>query len=167
MRNGNLPSRGSAVGGGVTAGKKHSRRCLAALIFLPALVCSVVSAAAELVIKDAWVKLAPKGTGNHAAYMQLLNTSAKPITIVAISTPKYERVLLHQTKIVNDRVQMEHVESLDIPAKSTLTLTPGAAHLMLIGSRQPQKSKELISFIFVFGDGTRQEFQAITEANHE
>jgi copper(I)-binding protein len=123
--------------------------------------------AAQLVVEDAWVQLAPPGVPSHAAYMRLINNNKKTLIIEHISAVGYAQVMLHQTKIVKDKVQMNHMESLEIPAATSVVLKPGTIHLMLMQPLHPQKIDDQVSITLKFDDGTEQQFTALVQANHE
>ncbi len=140
----------------------------AAVTVLISFCCFALSAsAAQLIVEDAWIKLAPPGVTSHAGYLRLTNNNKHALTISHISAVGYAQAMLHQTKIVKDKVQMDHVDVLDVPAGASIVFTPGATHLMLMNPQQPQKINDQVSITLKFSDGTQQKFIAIVQANHE
>lgn len=145
--------------------KKNAQVTAALLI---ALFCFVMNvSAAPLMVEDAWIKLAPPGATSHAAYVRLINNSKQALSISHISAVGYAQAMLHQTKIVKDKVQMDHLDVLEVPAGVSVTLTPGATHLMLMNPQQPQKINDQVTITLEFSDGTEQKFIAVVQANHE
>jgi periplasmic copper chaperone A len=123
--------------------------------------------AAQLIVKDAWIALAPPGVAAHAAYLHLVNNNKKSLTITQMVATHYSQVLLHQTKIVNDKVQMEHAHKFEIFADSSLFMTPGATHLMLIKPQKIQKINDQVSITLTFDDGSQQQVIASVQSRHE
>ncbi len=147
--------------------KKNSEVTHKALLLSLLMCVSLQVSAAKVIVENAWIKLAPPGMTSHAAYLQLNNISKQALVIKHVSAENYERVMLHQTKLINDRVQMEHLETLVVPAQSSLVLSPGATHLMLMGPRRPQKLNEPVVFTLTFSDDTQEHFTAIVKPDGE
>ncbi len=136
-------------------------------LFIGLFCLAVAVSAAPLTIEKAWIKLAPPGATSHAGYLRLINNNKQALTISRISAAGYAHAMLHQTKIVKDKVQMDHLHGLEIPAGASITLTPGATHLMLMNPQQPQKINDQVSITLELSDGTQQTFIAIVQASHE
>ncbi len=147
--------------------QKNASIAIKILLLMPFLSFVFSASAAQLIVEDAWVKLAPPGVTSHAAYLRLINNNKQALTITHISAAGYAQVLLHQTKIVKDKVQMDLVETLEIPAGTSVEFSPGATHLMLIKPQQQQQINDQVSVTLMFNDGTRQQFMASVQANNE
>lgn len=87
--------------------------------------------AASVVIENAWIRLPAPGQTVAAAYCDIRNDGATPVTVVAFTGPA--RVEMHETRIVDGVARMRPVRALSVPARSTTTLEPGGKHLMLFG----------------------------------
>nr|HPM53032.1 copper chaperone PCu(A)C [Rhodoglobus sp.] len=88
-------------------------------------------------IADAWVKSADEGMS--AAFGVLSNAGDADVTIVSASTEASPMVELHET-VANDAGEMvmqPKEGGFVIPAGGTLTLEPGANHIMLMGLAKP------------------------------
>ncbi len=140
---------------------------LTAALLLPLFCFAVNSSAASLKVEDAWIKLAPPAATSHAGYLRLINNNKQALTISHISATGYAHAMLHQTKIVKDKAQMDHLQVLEVPAGAVIALTPGAIHLMLMNPQQPQKVNDQVTITLEFSDGTQQKFVALVQANHE
>jgi copper(I)-binding protein len=72
------------------------------------------------------------GVSPTAIYATLRNDRAVDDSLLTILPDSAEGVMLHQTLIdASGRVQMEHLEGIGVPAKSTLQLKPGSYHAMV------------------------------------
>lgn len=132
-----------------------------ALIATLMFVISTQVSAADITIKDAYVRAVAPGQTNSAAYMTIHNHAAEDRTLVAIESPAAEGAELHENIYENDMVKMRRVEGgLTIKAQGMVTLQPGRLHLMLIGLKQKLVPGEMIQLTFKFNDGTTQQFHA-------
>jgi copper(I)-binding protein len=112
---------------------------------------------------DAWVKLAPPGSMVNAAYMQLHNHSSDMRAIVAVSADCCAEIMMHQSRRVGDKVFMEHLDTLEIPAKSVVMLMPGGLHLMLLGAQVPLRVSDEVNLTLTFADGNTQTVTALVK----
>ena len=147
--------------------KKIASVTVSILLLIPLISFALNASATQLIVEDAWIKLAPPGVTSHAGYLRIINNSKQARTITRVSSINYEQVMLHQTQIVNDRVQMSHVKVLEVPAETSVAFTPGATHLMLMKPKKPQKINDQVSITLTFSDGVQQQFIAPVQANHD
>ena len=111
-------------------------------------------------IADAWVKSADEGMS--AAFGVLGNDGAADVTIVSASTEASPMVELHET-VANDAGEMvmqPKEGGFVVPAGGTLTLEPGANHIMLMGLARPIVAGDEVSFTLTFADGSTYTFTA-------
>ncbi len=112
---------------------------------------------------DAWISEAPPTLSVLAGYANIHNASDKPITLISVSSPNFSKVEIHRSVLNGDMVSMEKQESLEIPAKNTLTLSPGDLHLMLFDPDKPLRSGDTATLNFSFSDGHNQTIEAKVE----
>ena len=111
-------------------------------------------------IADAWVKSADEGMS--AAFGVLSNAGDADVTIVSASTEASPMVELHET-VANDAGEMvmqPKEGGFVVPAGGTLTLEPGANHIMLMGLARPIVAGDEVSFTLTFADGSTYTFTA-------
>ncbi len=128
------------------------RKILLSLLLLASQ--SLAANDSALSVTDAWVREPPPGSRMVSAYLSIENRSAKPRTLVEISSPEFSHVMLHKSEIVNDIAKMTHLSELTIPAHSTVKLMPGSFHLMMPAPDQPIREGVLIPFILSFDRNT-------------
>ena len=90
-------------------------------------------AQAQLTLENFWVRAMPPGQPMTAGYGKIINSSNGPTTILGASVTFADKVELHETITVNDAVRMQPMGNLTLEAGESLTLTPGGAHLMIMG----------------------------------
>lgn len=104
-------------------------------------------------VQNAWIKLAPPGAAVNSAYMRLHNHSSVTRVVVAVSADCCAQVMMHESRRVGDKVFMDHLDSIEIPAQSERLLAPGGVHLMLIGARTPLAVNDQVKIVLDFSDG--------------
>ena len=111
------------------------------LLLASALFASL-AAQAQVKVDDAWVRstVAPQKT--TGAFMQL--TSAKPVKVVAASSPLAAVVEIHEMKMEDGVMKMRAVDALPLPAGQPVALKPGSYHVMLMGLKAPIKAGETV-----------------------
>lgn len=125
-------------------------KCLIAFV----LVClGSLQAHAELRLEGAYVRGLPPTQTVTAAFMDIVNDSAKPITIVAASTDIAERVEIHKHSHSGGMMRMEQVQSVEVPANDRFVFKPMGYHLMLFGLKRPLADGEEVSLEVVSADG--------------
>ncbi len=112
------------------------------------------TAATEVKIENAYIRAVPPGQPNSAAFMTLINSSAKPHSIKSASSPVAATVELHTHTNNNGVMEMRQIPQMDIPAKGTTELKPGGLHIMLIGLKQNLKAGEQAKVNLQFADGS-------------
>ena len=92
-----------------------------------------LSAQAQLNLESFWIRAMPPGQPMTAGYGTIINSSDGPTTILGASVTFADKVEFHETVTVDDAVRMQPMEGLTLEAGESLTLTPGGAHLMIMG----------------------------------
>ena len=96
-----------------------------------------------VLVEKAWVRRAavmpdarPGAPSTAAGYALLRNRGKTADALVAASSDAAERVEVHQTRNMSGMMMMEKVDKVTVPAGGSITLKPGAYHLMLIGLKR-------------------------------
>ncbi len=129
------------------------------LIAVGLLLCSNL-VWAEVEVSDVWIREAPPTATVMAAYMQLKNTGAQPIALNAANCEQYQNVELHSTVMENGVARMVPMDKMEIPAGETLSLQPGAQHIMLIGVLKRPVVGDKVKLTLKFSDDSRQDVLA-------
>lgn len=95
------------------------------------------------------------GTNISAAFGILSNASEQPIALQKATVINSNATAeLHQSTKEEGVVKMLPVDSITIPAKQSVKLTPGGLHIMLINLPKPLEAGRTIALELVFDDGT-------------
>ncbi len=105
-----------------------------------------------------WIKQLPPVVPMRAGYIKIVNTSEKPRKIVAMQSSSFEKVEMHETKLVDGLMKMIALDSIDLPANSTTEFKPGGKHMMLITPLQTLAIGDKVEIIATFEDETSQSF---------
>lgn len=134
--------------------------------FTSTLLCGLAfHSTAQVLVENAWVQLAPPAITVNAVYMQINNPQWRPQTIVSLNADCCATVMLHNTRKVGDKVVMEHLDYLVIPAQSTVQLVPGGMHIMLMEPQAELTLESKVKLTFSFSDGSTQEFNLDVKKN--
>lgn len=131
---------------------KNWKKIVLGMILLVALTAcaSGQSDQATVVVEDVWIPSSPMVTGTGAAYMQIKNEASVVDELVAVRTDVATVVEFHETKEVEGKMKMSHVESIEVPANGQIALKPGHSHLMLIGLTRQLAVGEEVSLTLIF-----------------
>lgn len=91
--------------------------------------------AADVMVKDAWVREAPPTSKTTAAYMQLHNQGQQTVDLLKAESPQFNKVEIHNTIIENNVAKMVEMEKLEIKSQQTVELKPKGLHIMLIEAK--------------------------------
>ena len=129
------------------AGKYRTRmRFLAAALFVVLTACGQPSEAptaakeapaAVLHVEDAWAAPTPGGVDVSAGYLTLVNDTAAEDALLSVSSPRAERVEVHEMTMEDGVMQMRAAARLAIPSNGSVELAPNGRHLMFYGVTQP------------------------------
>ena len=121
--------------------------------FLAVLV-SLEAQSQSLVIDSGWIRLLPSNLENTSAYMEITNSGDKVIEISRAQSLIAERTEIHRSDYKNGLISMQHMKSLSIPPQSSISMTPGGMHIMLIGLKSSLEHGQLheVCLISTLGD---------------
>ena len=87
---------------------------------------------APLVVENAWVRM-PPGVDTAAVYFVLKNKGAKPVTVVGVSSPLADHVMVHETSTVDGQSRMRMREQVTVTPGKSVAFAPEGLHVMLSG----------------------------------
>jgi len=127
---------------------------------LPVLLLMAAGPAAggDIEIVDPWVRAVPPASPATAAFMVIVNKGAKPITLVAATSPISREVKpMITTKTADGLMGMEFVESFPVAAGKKRILEPGADHIMLMKLKEVPKAGTSVRMTLTFESGGKRE----------
>lgn len=109
-------------------------------------------AAPTLRVEHAWIRWLPANLPS-AGYATLVNDGDQTLRLASASSPDYDSVMLHRSRLADGDSTMEMVRQLDIPAHGSVKLAPGGYHLMLSHARRAIKPGDKVPLALHFADG--------------
>lgn len=109
------------------------------LCALPSAIVLPAHPPSSIVVSDAWVRETSATRTTSSAYFTVENGTDRAVTLTAVSVEGVDQSALHATVDENGIASMKPQKGLTIPARGSLALAPGAAHVMLTGVRSPLK----------------------------
>ncbi len=103
-----------------------------------------------LMIETAWAPHTGRRTASAAVYLTIKNSSNTADALIDIKTDRAASAMLHVSKEVGTIMQMEHVARLPLPAHTSVSLTPGGHHIMLMRLTKPLKRGEIFPLNLTF-----------------
>ena len=103
-------------------------------------------------VVEAWIRWLPAGLP-AGGYVTLTNTGAKPVNLIAASSPDYGEVSIHHSIHRGGTIEMVPVERITINPHSSLNFAATGYHFMLM---QPSKSRvpgDHVPITLRFADG--------------
>ncbi|RJG08322.1 copper chaperone PCu(A)C [Massilia cavernae] len=132
--------------------KKH-------LFALAASFAVATSALAQVSVTAPWVRATVPQQRSTGAFMHL--QSAKDARLVGVSTPVAGMAQLHKMEMSGDRMKMEQVERIELPAGKGVNLASGGYHIMLMDLKRQLKADEVVPLTIVV-EGKDKKRETIT-----
>ena len=125
--------------------------------------CIAVSSAwAQVSVSGAWARPIVAGQKATGAFMTI--TSAKSLSLVKVSSPLVGVAQLHSMSMEGNTMKMRQINSIDIPANSTVELTPGGLHLMFMGLKTQLKVGDTVKIKLKFASSGEVEVNLPVQA---
>jgi periplasmic copper chaperone A len=107
------------------------------------------AAKAPLVASDIVITGPMPGRHMSAGYISLTNNTSDAINITHVVSPEFAAVEMHESLLEDGIARMRRIETLTIPANSSVSLQRGGKHLMLM---RPTAALDTVSLGFYSGD---------------
>lgn len=121
---------------------------ISALALVPA-----AGKAADVSVRDAWIREAPPGMSVMAGYMELRNDSSRPQALVAASSSGFRSVMMHRTVTRDGMARMEHLSQIELAPGASAVFAPGGNHLMLMNPEQTLRAGDAVVIKLEFRGG--------------
>lgn len=123
------------------------------LLLLAALLATLGGAAADVVLRDAWIALPPPGTRVVAGYAVIENRGTEPAQVIGYRAAGFARAEAHETYRDGERMKMRPRPTLDLAPGARLELAPGGLHLMLFDPARPVAVGAVHELTLTLADG--------------
>jgi copper(I)-binding protein len=129
-------------------------------------------AQAQTRVEDAWVRATVPGQPATGAFMHI--TSTTDSKLVGVSSPVARNVQIHQSSMKGDVMNMQQVDSVELPAGKTVVFDSNGYHVMFMGlAAQVKEGDQVPLTLTVENDkGTRESIEvqaparALTAQDH-
>ena len=130
-------------------------RCASvALVALAVLTQGVVAHAADIVLRNAWMRPAPAGAESARVYVDVDSDVA--VELVDVSTPVARKVEIVRTATIGAPATEKVVATYPVPAGATARLAYLGDHLRLVQLVRDAHNGEPVPLTLTFADGAGQ-----------
>jgi hypothetical protein len=118
----------------------------------------------DIDVENAWLRLPPGE--NTALYFDVSNGGGTDTALVSASSDIAGMYELHETEMVEGKMEMKPVEGqqVPVPAGATVSFEPGGLHVMVMGLTTDLKEGDEVDFTLTFGAECTKEITAPVEA---
>lgn len=114
----------------------------------------------DIVVEQAWARLAPGGARTGAVYLTVHNKSGQDDLLLAVDSPVAESTAVHETIVENDVARMEPLPAgVSLPSHGEVVMRPGGMHIMMTGVSADIKVGGLLPVKMVFRDAGSLDFE--------
>jgi periplasmic copper chaperone A len=106
-----------------------------------------------LAVEDGWIRLPPAPRPMLAGFGRIANRCASGQVVIAVQSPRFADVSLHETTLVDGVSRMRGIERLPIAAGGQALLQPGGLHLMLMQPDAALAEGERVPLLLLLADG--------------
>ena len=133
-----------------------THRFLLAALLLFAAPAAVQADEGPLAFEAPWIRAAPPPAAAMAGYVRVLNRTDGEVVVAALASEAFGAVEAHEMSVVDGVMRMRALPRLRLAPGASLTLEPGATHLMLMRPVQALTPGQQATIEFVLSDGRRQ-----------
>nr|WP_240811425.1 copper chaperone PCu(A)C [Campylobacter helveticus] len=117
--------------------------------------------AADLEIKDAFIKQTPPNSQNTAVFFTLVNKGEKEVALINAKSDLSDKVELHTHIHKDKKSTMVQIPQIKVNPNSSTELKPGSYHIMLFNVKQPVDANTKASLTLYFDDNTSVKLEQI------
>lgn len=111
------------------------------------------ASAACVTVADGWIRMPPAPRPMLAGFGRIANACKDAQAVVAVRSPRFGEVSLHETRVVDGVSRMREIERLPLAPGAEAVLQPGGLHLMLMQPDRALAEGEQVALVLVLADG--------------
>ena len=111
------------------------------------------ASAACVTVADGWIRMPPAPRPMLAGFGRIANACKDAQAVVAVRSPRFGEVSLHETRVVDGVSRMREIERLPLAPGAEAVLQPGGLHLMLMQPDRALAEGEQVPLVMVLADG--------------
>jgi len=108
--------------------------------------------APNIKVTDAWIRWLPADIP-AAGYLTLVNIGTKDRVLIAVTSPAYDEVSIHESREENGISTMRPVDSITLKPQTIVRFAEGGYHLMLMRPRRPIHPGDKVAMTLRFETG--------------
>ena len=114
----------------------------------------------DIVVEQAWARLAPGGAGTGSVYLTVHNKSGQDDLLLAVDSNVAESTAVYSTEVKDGVVSMNPMPmGVNLPSHGELVMRPGGIHIMVTGVSKNTKVGDLMPVKMVFRDAGSLDFE--------
>lgn len=113
----------------------------------------------QIQFEDGWIKHLPPVVPMRAGYLTIENRGQTMNRIVAVQSPAFEWVEMHETIMAEGIMKMVQQDSIDLYPEKKVLLKPGGKHLMMMKPKQAMAIGDRVDVVITFADGGTRQIQ--------
>lgn len=122
--------------------------------FLTLMLALALSAfASDISIDKIYAKESTKNATVGAVFMNIQNNLGADIKLIGVNSSVCDKAEIHTHKMVDGMKMMTQIDSIDIPAASTVELKPDGLHIMLMGLKKQLVNGDEVDLELQFDTG--------------
>ncbi len=102
---------------------------------------------------DAYILEAPPTARSNVGYVEVSNSSRRPVRLLAIDSDRFARHEMHSMREEAGVMQMRNERTLEVPPRGSVKFEPGGYHLMLFGADPPLRAGEKVKLLLQSASG--------------
>ena len=115
------------------------------LALIALLLTTTIAHAADIEVRDAWLRATPKNASVVGGYATIVNHGSAPDRLVGASIPMALDGQIHEMSMANGVMHMGRLaDGLALPPGATVELTPSHYHLMFEKPSAPLKAGQSV-----------------------
>jgi copper(I)-binding protein len=117
--------------------------------------------AGGLVVRDAWVRESTASRTTSSGYFTIDNRTDTPLALVRVSLEGVRDAQMHAVVEQQGRAGMRPLAAIPIPARGSVSLAPGGAHVMLLEVARPLRAGTSVEMTLRFDNKQTRRVRAV------
>lgn len=126
------------------------------------LIFNTLVFAADISVKDVYIKQTPPNATNTAIFMKIYNTSHKDLALYKVETNLSNTAELHNNLREKNKMMMIQVPKILIKANSSIELKPGGYHIMVLNLKNKIDANTSANITLYFDNNQSIELKNVT-----
>lgn len=139
----------------------------AALLMCFSLASWADSAAEQVSVEDATVRMPIPGRNVTSAYFLLRNADSQAHELVGVEVEFAARAEIHSHSMEEGMMRMRKEESVTIPAEGHLRFSSGGYHVMIFDLDSRPRTGDPLEMVLEFADGSKKNVSASAVSVHD